>query len=76
MAIFQDEAELQRQDQRVQFRGMQGANRRIASVLGYNAQGGRNKWGKALNVITPYAMMANPLLATGLSVGGRIASKQ
>jgi hypothetical protein len=76
MAIFQDEAELQRQDQRVQFRGMKGANRRIASVLGYNAQGGRNKWGKALNVITPYAMMANPLLATGLSVGGRIASKQ
>lgn len=81
MAIFQDEAELQRQDQRVQFRGMKGANRRIASVLGYNAQGGRNKWGKALNVLTPYAEMAGtslgvPGLATGLSVGGRIASKQ
>ncbi len=81
MAIFQDESELKRQDQRVPFEAMRGLKKGVASVLGYDARGGRNKWGKALNVITPYAEtvaagMGAPGLVTGLSIGGRAASKE
>lgn len=65
MALFSQNEELSRQGQRIPFERVQGLNKGLMSVLGYQDTGELNKWGK---VIGGGGIMGN-IYARGLSKG-------
>ncbi len=65
MAIFSDNREQTKQDERIQFRQAKGFNKTKLALMGYNADGTMNKFGAAVNVIDP-----------GLAAAQRIGARQ
>lgn len=66
MAIFTSPDEQARQEQRVQFRQAQGGDKVALAMMGYNASGQQNTYGKILGTISPVASIIGRETAKGL----------
>ena len=66
MAIFTSPDEQARQEQRVQFRQASGFDKTALAMMGYNASGQQNTYGKILGTISPVASIEGREMAKGL----------
>ena len=66
MAIFTSPDEQARQEQRVQFRQASGFDKTALAMMGYNASGQQNTYGKILGTISPVASIQGREMAKGL----------